>query len=197
MAENFEVLEGPRAYRETLLALIGAALAFGNVKQILKSIATVLEALPDPAHTLRGASEADLAARLAGFRHRYVTGVEMAALLAGAVSCATPPAATSPAPAPAAATPATRPARDPVDEKAAALEPSRTVVYKRVGDRALSLFVFEPEGFRRSDRRACFITIHGGGWTGMTPRRMSIMPEANRYFGAFVASPPNAWSTLV
>lgn len=96
----------------------------------------------------------------------------LAALLAGAVSCATPPKAPPTAPVPAAAAPAAPAARDPVDERALALEPSRTVVYKRVGDRALRLFVFEPEGFRRSDRRACFITIHGGGWTGMTPRRM-------------------------
>lgn len=69
---------------QEIVALIGASLAFGNVKQILKSIATVLEVLPEPAHTLHRTSETDLALRLAGFRHRYVTGVEMAALLAGA-----------------------------------------------------------------------------------------------------------------
>ncbi len=66
---------------------------------------------------------------------------------------------------------ATKPARGFIDEQAAKLEPTRVVVYKKVGGRELHLNIFEPPGFKRGDKRPCFLTIHGGGWTGMTPRR--------------------------
>ena len=67
---------------------------------------------------------------------------------------------------------ATKPgARDYLDEIAATLEPSRLIVYKKVGGRELRLHVFEPKGFKRTDRRPCFLTIHGGGWGGGGPRR--------------------------
>lgn len=69
---------------QEVVGLITASLAFGNVKQILKSIGVVLAVLPEPAAMLPGLSESALRARLEGFRHRYVTGREMAALLAGA-----------------------------------------------------------------------------------------------------------------
>ncbi len=62
-------------------------------------------------------------------------------------------------------------ALDYAGQLAAKLEPTRVVVYKKVGDRQLHLNVFEPTDFRPSDRRACFLTIHGGGWTGLEPRR--------------------------
>ncbi len=62
-------------------------------------------------------------------------------------------------------------AADPVSEMAAKLEPTRVVVYKKVGDRELSLHVFEPAGHKPTDRRPCFLAIHGGGWTGGEPRR--------------------------
>ena len=72
----------------------------------------------------------------------------------------------------AATTAETKPKRpDPVSEIAAKLAPTRTVVYKRVGDHALRLHIFEPKGFRSTDRRTCFIAIHGGGWSGGEPRR--------------------------
>jgi len=61
---------------------------------------------------------------------------------------------------------------DPVDDLAAKLTPTRSLVYKRVRGLELSLFVFEPEGHKATDSRACFITIHGGGWTGGNPQRM-------------------------
>ncbi len=61
---------------------------------------------------------------------------------------------------------------DPVGKMAGGLEPTRTVVYKKVGERELKLHIFEPAGFKASDTRGCFITIHGGGWTGGEPRRM-------------------------
>jgi acetyl esterase len=61
---------------------------------------------------------------------------------------------------------------DAVGLMAQKLEPTRTVVYKKVGDRELVLHIFEPPGFKTSDKRPCFLIIHGGGWTGMEPRRM-------------------------
>lgn len=66
------------------------------------------------------------------------------------------------------------PAKKPLDyvgQLAASLEPTRVVVYKTVGGRKLHLNVFEPEGHSPKDRRAAFVTIHGGGWTGLEPRR--------------------------
>ena len=63
-------------------------------------------------------------------------------------------------------------AADPVDTLAAALQPTRMLVYKTAGTQPLSLHVFKPAGHRPGDRRACFITIHGGGWTGGNPKRM-------------------------
>lgn len=60
---------------------------------------------------------------------------------------------------------------DAIDESSAKMEPTRVVLYKKVGDRELHLHLFEPPGFKAGDHRPCFITIHGGGWTGGTPRR--------------------------
>ncbi len=45
------------------------------------------------------------------------------------------------------------------------LKPSRKVVYKQVGNRSLSLHVFNPVGFRKSDKRPAYVAFHGGGWT--------------------------------
>lgn len=54
---------------------------------------------------------------------------------------------------------------------AAKLEPTRVIPYKTVGGVVLKLHVFEPEGHKPSDKRPCFVAIHGGGWTGGEPRR--------------------------
>jgi len=62
-------------------------------------------------------------------------------------------------------------ARDLINDMAAKLEPTRVVVYKKVGDRELHLNIFDPPGLKPGDKRPCFLTIHGGGWTGMSPRR--------------------------
>lgn len=66
---------------------------------------------------------------------------------------------------------------DPVAEIASKQEPMRKVVYKKVGDRELELHVFEPDGWKRGERRACFLVFHGGGWTGGEPRRMYPFAE--------------------
>lgn len=69
-------------------------------------------------------------------------------------------------------TPKAKTANDYVAQLVANLTPTRQLVYKKVGDRELKLHVFQPQGWKAGDQRACFITIHGGGWTGMGPERM-------------------------
>lgn len=71
-------------------------------------------------------------------------------------------------------TPAPKPktANDYVAQLVAKLSPTRKIVYKKVGDRELSLHLFQPDGWKASDKRVGCITIHGGGWTGMGPERM-------------------------
>mgnify|MGYP001436922349 CR=1 FL=1 len=81
-------------------------------------------------------------------------------------------------PAPAAKKPA---APDAMDQMAALLQPTRTLVYKKVGDRELQMHVFEPAGFKAGDKRGCYLIIHGGGWTGGAPPRM--YPFAAHYAG--------------
>jgi acetyl esterase len=71
----------------------------------------------------------------------------------------------------AAAQPSSKPTLDYVGQLAARLEPARVVVYKQIGERKLHLNVFEPDKHAATDRRAAFVTIHGGGWTGLEPRR--------------------------
>lgn len=61
---------------------------------------------------------------------------------------------------------------DPVDTLAKDMKPSRVLVYKKIADRELEMHVFEPEGFKAGDKRACYLIIHGGGWTGGAPPRM-------------------------
>lgn len=68
---------------------------------------------------------------------------------------------------------------DHVGKLAAPLKATREIVYKKVSDRELHLHLFNPAGWQASDKRACYITIHGGGWTGGEPRRM--YPFADHY----------------
>jgi len=49
------------------------------------------------------------------------------------------------------------------------LKPTRTVIYKKLPDRELDLHIFEPEGHQPTDRRPCFLAIHGGGWVAGVP----------------------------
>lgn len=69
-------------------------------------------------------------------------------------------------------TPAKTKALDAVDRMGKDLKPSRILVYKEIADTELQMHVFEPEGFKAGDQRTCFLTIHGGGWTGGSPPRM-------------------------
>ena len=65
-----------------------------------------------------------------------------------------------------------KPAPNFASQLALKTEATREIVYKKVGDRELRLFFFEPHGWKSSDHRPCFIGIHGGGWTSGAPRSM-------------------------
>ena len=58
----------------------------------------------------------------------------------------------------------------PLDAVADQLEPATKVVYKTVGDRSLNLHIFNPTDHKASDKRAVFITFHGGGWVNRDAR---------------------------
>lgn len=61
---------------------------------------------------------------------------------------------------------------DHVDKLAAPLKPTRIIPYKTLVSRQLHLHLFEPEGFKKEDKRPCYVVIHGGGWSGGLPSRM-------------------------
>ena len=75
------------------------------------------------------------------------------------------------------AAPAKKP--DYVNQLAAPLEPTRLVTYREIGGRELKLHIFQPKGWKATDRRACYLTVHGGGWVNGEPRRM--YPFASHY----------------
>lgn len=63
-------------------------------------------------------------------------------------------------------------APDAMDQMAAVLKPTDTIVYKKVAERELQMHIFKPEGVKAGDKRGCYLIIHGGGWTGGAPPRM-------------------------
>jgi uncharacterized protein (TIGR02757 family) len=74
--------DGPRD-RE-VVALIASSLAFGTVAQIRRSVGRMLEPLGGaPAEYLRDTRPTMLSRALGGFRHRWITGADMAAMLGG------------------------------------------------------------------------------------------------------------------
>ncbi|MCD6405663.1 MAG: TIGR02757 family protein [Planctomycetes bacterium] len=64
--------------------LVASSLAYGRVRQILRSVGKVLERMPAPARFVTDTGPDELRCTFADFRHRFTTGEEMAALLAGA-----------------------------------------------------------------------------------------------------------------
>ncbi len=65
-----------------VVGLIASCLAYGNVKQIQASVRKVLEVLgKNPARTVRNVMPAELSKALAGFKHRFNTGRDIACLL--------------------------------------------------------------------------------------------------------------------
>ncbi len=68
-----------------IVALAASSLAYGRVKQILRSVSSVLAKLgPRPAGYLAETSPARLRQAMAGFKHRFNTGEHVAAMLLGA-----------------------------------------------------------------------------------------------------------------
>lgn len=64
--------------------LVASSLAYGRVAQILKSVSSVLDRMaPSPARFLEGSSHETLDQTFAGFKHRFTTGRDLAAMLAG------------------------------------------------------------------------------------------------------------------
>ena len=66
-----------------IAAVICSSLAFGRVERILVASRQVLERLDPPAQDLARTPPSRLRRRLAGFRHRFVTGEHVTALLVG------------------------------------------------------------------------------------------------------------------
>lgn len=72
-----------------IVGFLGASLAYGRVAMIMRSVASVLARMGDrpagtsPSAFLMNASREELSRAFAGFRHRFATGEEVAALLWG------------------------------------------------------------------------------------------------------------------
>lgn len=70
-----------------LVGLVASSLAYGRVAQILRSVDVVLARLgPSPRGFVLGATRGGLEAALAGFKHRFTTGTQLAGVLWGARS---------------------------------------------------------------------------------------------------------------
>ncbi|HRE79484.1 MAG TPA: alpha/beta hydrolase [Opitutaceae bacterium] len=57
----------------------------------------------------------------------------------------------------------------PLAAETAEQGPTRSVIYKRIGDIELSLDIFLPPGHRESDHRAAIVFFFGGGWNEGSP----------------------------
>jgi len=66
-----------------IAALIAASIAFGNVRQIIRSVHGVLAVLPEPRRAILETPPRALAKAFAAWRHRYVGGGELCGLLSG------------------------------------------------------------------------------------------------------------------
>lgn len=54
-------------------------------------------------------------------------------------------------------------------------------VYKVVGDRALKLYITNPDDWKSDDTRPAIVFFHGGGWTGGAPGQFT---EHSKYFAS-------------
>ncbi len=69
-----------------IVALVASSLAYGRVRQILKSVSSILVKMPSPHRFLQESNIASLLATFDGFKHRFTTGQEMATMLYGVKS---------------------------------------------------------------------------------------------------------------
>ncbi len=67
--------------------------------------------------------------------------------------------------------------------------PTRSVIYKEVGDRKLKLYIFEPPNHKSSDKRPAIVFFHGGAFNGGSPNQFYWMSDylASRGMVAFSA----------
>lgn len=63
--------------------MVASTLAYGKVAQIMKSVESVLERMSSPSDFLRRSSRESLEDTFRGFRHRFASGTQLAALLNG------------------------------------------------------------------------------------------------------------------
>ena len=66
-----------------IVGLIASSLAYGRVAQILKSVSRVLERMPGPYGFIMNTGRKGLRDALAGFKHRFTTGDDVAEMLYG------------------------------------------------------------------------------------------------------------------
>ncbi len=66
-----------------IVGLVASALAYGGVRQILKSVNSVLDRMDSPYRFLRRASRQSLIETFRDFKHRFTTGEELATMLYG------------------------------------------------------------------------------------------------------------------
>ncbi|HEV7405841.1 MAG TPA: alpha/beta hydrolase [Chthoniobacteraceae bacterium] len=65
--------------------------------------------------------------------------------------------------------PPKKPVTDYALRTAKELQPTRVVTYKSGEGYRRELRIFEPTGHQPTDRRPCFLAIHGGGWVAGSP----------------------------
>lgn len=63
------------------------------------------------------------------------------------------------------------PSQDTNEVTPLTLPGAESSVFKKVGDVELRLHVVKPKDWKPSDKRACWVTFFGGGWTSGTPAR--------------------------
>ena len=122
--------------------------------------------------------------RLLAVSALMLLSIPLKAMTSYAADAPTPSAPTQPPAVP------TAPAKNPdyaLSRSKIAL-PTRSLTYKKVGDRELAMYIFEPAGFKPRDKRPCFVAIHGGGWVAGTPTIMNCVGEAFAERGWVVAN---------
>lgn len=66
-----------------IVALLAAGLSFGAVRQILRNVRSVLDAIPSPRKDLLDTPPCRFVQILSGWQHRWVTAIDVGSLMAG------------------------------------------------------------------------------------------------------------------
>ncbi len=82
--DPLEVLYGyPDLLDREIVALVASSLAYGRVKQILKSLSYILVRMPSPSRFLEKTNMPELLDTFGDFRHRFTSGRDLVRLLCG------------------------------------------------------------------------------------------------------------------